>query len=192
MKLRVIDYGHWIFISPGCFISRDVTFDDSIMYKDVVKCNNSDACNDSSLQKFQIEVEDIESNLDSQPSVASTFDRDPLNVTSFSNIGGGAGQWSSSSAPHSLARDKTRRQIIPPVKYITQDPKDLSAFVFLIEQQDNLVDPLSYNEGMSSLDKFKWIKATEDEMDSFYKNYTWIQSTNLKGKVQYDTNDLVS
>jgi len=72
---------------------------------------------------------------------------------------------------YSIVRDKARRQIIKPAKYINNY---LTAYVLSIAQEVNDgVEPVSYTEVVSCVESSQWLGAMNEEIQSLYKNNTW-------------------
>ncbi|KAJ0489574.1 putative RNA-directed DNA polymerase [Helianthus annuus] len=145
--------------SPKVINSRDVVeFREDKTYRDVMGDKTSgDAQKNNSENRIQIEVEAPASEKKagdertSQPETSSS---------------------ACDSDNYSIARDRTRRQIIKPSRY--RSVADLSAFVFSVAEQESIYEPLSFDDALNSPDKSKWLSAMKDEMDSLYKNKTWI------------------
>ena len=153
--------------SPKFVISRDVTFDESSMlYPSKESCNSE---KDDSTQK-QVELE-IGSPGPSQTSSTSQTDQDdepdPHSVED-----------EPVEEEHSIARDRPRREIRPPQRYT-----NLVAYALSVAQETGGDgEPSTYTEAVSSADTDKWMVAMNEEMESLYKNGTWVLVEPPKGK----------
>lgn len=86
----------------------------------------------------------------------------------------GAGFPHSSPPPpapkYNIAKDRIRRQVIPPKRYVKAD---LVAYVLNVEEgTDCCEEPSNYDEVMSSDDSSTWVVAMHEEMESLHKNGT--------------------
>ena len=72
---------------------------------------------------------------------------------------------------YQLARDRTRREIKPPRRYAEAD---LIAHALASVSPEEIPDPTTYDEAVSSKYGKKWLDAMNEEMDSLRKNKTWI------------------
>ena len=77
-------------------------------------------------------------------------------------------------APHeeerSIARDRPRRVIRPPQGYC-----DFVAYALSVGEETNSIgEPTSYSEAISSVDSSKWLIFIQEEIESLYKNETWV------------------
>ena len=70
-----------------------------------------------------------------------------------------------------MARDSSRRQIRAPARYAHAE---ITSFAFNTTKKVGILEPKSYKEAITCLDKGKWCAAMEDEKESLNKNNTWI------------------
>lgn len=73
---------------------------------------------------------------------------------------------------YSLSRDRTRREIRTPTRFLSEDVDIVSSSLALGEE-DELK---SYQEATNGSKKSKWVKAMKEEMNSLIKNQTWFLS----------------
>ena len=79
---------------------------------------------------------------------------------------------------HSIARDRPRREIRPPLRYT-----NLVAYALSVAQETGGDgEPSTYTEAVSSADADKWMVAMNEEMESLHKNGTWVLVKPPKGK----------
>lgn len=123
-------------------ISRDVTFNETEFYKDL-KQQGGESMDRVSEEEIELEVE----NEDRQPSESEeVFDQPALEPDVQQET-------------YNLARDRQRRDIRPPTRY---GYSDLIAFAFCTAEE--LEEPTSYEQPMSSLEKESWRQAMNEEM----------------------------
>jgi hypothetical protein len=129
-------------------ISRDVVFDENFMLKStqgkeqqVPKSSSSS----SDKQMVQVELETPVQENTSQGTETST-----LRIEQH----------------HSIATDRPRRTIRPPIRY---DFEDMVSYALVISNED----PTTFQETVNSQEKSKWMGAMAEEMESLHKNQTW-------------------
>ena len=72
---------------------------------------------------------------------------------------------------YSIARDRPRREIRRPARYV--DSEGLVAYAFTIaEEIPESAEPLTYTEAISCLSLPNWILVMQEEMKSLHKNRT--------------------
>ena len=75
--------------------------------------------------------------------------------------------------PHrSIAADRPRRNT-QPRKRLIEEVNMASYCLNVAEEIEGIAEPSSYSEAIVSSDKFKWMTAMHDEMESLEKNGTW-------------------
>ncbi|KAG8486720.1 hypothetical protein CXB51_020276 [Gossypium anomalum] len=127
-------------------ISRDVVFDETAMLPNL-------SLKDSSNKENQKQVEH-QINTESTPQASIKIEN---RVTS--------------SSQHSIAKNRTKREIKPPKKYAEVD---LVAYALNVaEDIDANREPSNYSEAISCEDSEKWMFAMQEEMESLHKNRTW-------------------
>ncbi|KAD4386240.1 hypothetical protein E3N88_26409 [Mikania micrantha] len=140
---------------PKVKVSRDIVkFKENVTYKDIV--NSSD-------EKGKA-IDKIEKDCGVQFEVESGRDGNHfgLNDDSLRII----------QSSESIAQGRSRRVIVPPVRY--RDREDISAFMFNVAEQEAIMEPWTFNEAISSIDKDLWISVMEDEMNSLQKSEIWV------------------
>ena len=70
-----------------------------------------------------------------------------------------------------LVKDRTRRDIRPPARYMDAD---FVYYALCVAEELEISEPSTYKEAVGSKDKHKWIKAMNEEIDSLLKNKTWV------------------
>ena len=160
-------YKLWNFEERKCVISRDVTFCEDILYKNISTESDKPT---SSKGKEIVEVALPEKT----PEIGE------------SSTGGGVftevepeedlNEESESGSPpidlgnYLLTRDRARRTIKPPSRF---DDGDVAAYALTMAELAEVEEPWTFQEAMNSAEKLKWMSATEEEMASHEKNQTW-------------------
>jgi len=130
---------------------RDVEKEDNINKQVEFKVNSSHKLDtDTSKQPVQEEVQEYVDKLDEAP-----------------------------LAQCNLARDRTRRQIKPPQRYVQAD---VVSFALSVAEDIELQDPVTYREAITSNESSQWIGVMNEELQSLYKNRTWELVKPLKGQ----------
>ncbi|KAG8474542.1 hypothetical protein CXB51_031315 [Gossypium anomalum] len=154
-KASVKGYKLWCPENRKVVISRDVVFDETVMLPNL-------SLKDSSNKENQKQVEhQINTELTPQ---ASTKIKNRV----------------ASSTQYSIAKNRTRREIKPPKKYVEAN---LIAYVLNVAEDIDANRELSnYSEAISCEDSEKWMFAMQEEMESLHKNRTWDFVKLPKGK----------
>jgi hypothetical protein len=75
------------------------------------------------------------------------------------------------SHPQSLVEGRARRKIVRPRRLIQEC--NVAFALAIVEEVDNVQEPLNYSKVILSTDSEKWIGAMHEEMESLEKNGTW-------------------
>ena len=147
-------------MEPGeakVIISRDVVFDETKYYKDLVgeKSNVQAAPRDKGVE---IEVE---------RAVDKQIEEDDAVL-----------EGDSSFRHYQLAQDRERREIRPPTRL---GFADMTAFALISAANIGEDEPISFREAVDSKHGDLWIQAINEEMDSLMKNETWTLVERPKG-----------
>ncbi|GJU50061.1 reverse transcriptase domain-containing protein [Tanacetum coccineum] len=149
--------------SPKIVTSRNVVFNESVMYKDTLKDSGA---GDKSVEELQVEVElqrlnnhtpeeDQKDQEDGDDEDAGNQETDqPPDLTDYQ-----------------LAQDRERRTRTKPLRF--QDESNMAAYAFAAAEEEDTHEPLTYQEAVACEDSSKWKAAMEEEMDSLRKNKTW-------------------
>ena len=145
--------------SPKFAISRDVALNGSALLnlrKELVV--SSDTYETGSISK-QVELE-----VPSPPVMAETPAPEPVEEEPD------VVEEAPPEEERSIARDRPRRVIRPPQRYA-----DFVAYALSGGEETNSIgEPTSYSEAVSSVDSSKWLISMQEEIESLYKNETWV------------------
>ncbi|KAG8488139.1 hypothetical protein CXB51_018349 [Gossypium anomalum] len=145
-KTGVKGYKLWFPENRKVVISRDVVFDETAMLPNL-------SLKDSSNKENQKQVEH-QINTESTPQASTKIEN------RFA-----------SSPQYSIAKNRTRREIRPPKKYVEAD---LVAYALNVAEDINVNQESSnYSKAISYEDSEKWMFAMQEEMESLHKNKTW-------------------
>ncbi|GJV45101.1 retrotransposon protein, putative, ty1-copia subclass [Tanacetum coccineum] len=150
--------------SPKIVTSRNVVFNESVMYKDTLK--DSGAGTDKSVEELQVEVE-LQGLSNRMPEEDHTDQEDGNDEN--------AGDQETDQAPdltdYQLVRDREPRIRTIPLRF--RDESNMAAYAFAAAEEEDTHEPLTYQEAVACEDSSKWKAAMEEEMDSLRKNKTW-------------------
>lgn len=135
-----------------CFVTRDVTFDESKMGYKMANIKES-------ASEPQVEVE-----LGSESTSQGTNDHE-INDENVER----ESQLKQEPGSYTLARDRQRRVIRPPQKF---GQADMVYYALTIAEQIDYQEPTSYKEALAGNDSCKWIEAMNEELESLNKNQT--------------------
>ncbi|KAG8480092.1 hypothetical protein CXB51_025341 [Gossypium anomalum] len=154
-KAGVKGYKLWCPENRKVVISRDVVFDETAMLPNL-------SLKDSSNKENQKQVEH------------------QINTESTSQVSTKINNRVASSPQYSIAKNRARREIIPPKKYAEAD---LVAYALNVaEDIDANREPSNYSEAFSCKDSEKWMFAMQEKIESLHKNRTWDLVKLPKGK----------
>ena len=140
-------------------------------------------CQVEQIQKPIDQVELRESQNTTQTNIDPSVQDDASQAETFVEDGlEGSTSLDESDHDYFLSRDRERRVIRPLQRYAYSACTDLLAYGFMIAIELNKEEPTTYQEAISGEDSIKWMAAMKEEMNSLYKNHTWIMVERLKKK----------
>ncbi|GJX43365.1 retrotransposon protein, putative, ty1-copia subclass [Tanacetum coccineum] len=149
--------------SPKIVTSRNVVFNESVMYKDTLK--DSGAC-DKSIEELQVEVE-LQRLNNHTPEEDQTDQEEGIDKD--------AGDQETDQPPdltdYQLVRDREPRTRMKPLRF--RDESNMAAYLFVAAEEEDTHEPLTYQEAVTCEDSSKWKAAMKEVMDSLRKNKTW-------------------
>nr|GEW12974.1 hypothetical protein [Tanacetum cinerariifolium] len=149
--------------SPKIVTSRNVVFNESVMYKDTLKDSGSGA--NKYVEELQVE-EELQRLNNHMPEEDKTYQEDGDNKD--------AGAQETNQTPdltnYQLARDREPRTRMKPLRF--RDESNMVAYAFVAVVKEDTYEPLTYQEADTYEDSSKWKAAIKEEMDSLRKNKT--------------------
>ncbi|GJX64372.1 copia LTR rider [Tanacetum coccineum] len=157
-------------VKPKIIISRDVVFNESLMYKDTLK--GTGVADSGKEVEFEVELQGS----GVEPTV------DPHT---------GENQGNEDERPHQqnldnyvLVRDRAKRTNTIPARYRDEGNvslsrpsgskvDDMAAYAFAIAEEEDTHEPITFQDAINSSEKDKWVRAMKEEMSSLKKNHTW-------------------
>lgn len=163
-------YRVWLLDEERFAISRNVVFTEDVVFKDLKKETAAeDVSGDHVLVQHEIVLE-----------TGAGMDEVSGGVNPQTEEGSGdlgSGDLESESEQeevqrsYRLARDRPRRQIVPPSRF--NDFEVIAAFALVAAEDVVATEPSSYQEAMDSSESDLWNGSMEEEMDSLKKNELW-------------------
>nr|GEX07623.1 retrotransposon protein, putative, Ty1-copia subclass [Tanacetum cinerariifolium] len=143
--------------------SRNVVFNESVMYKDLLK---DFGAGDKPVEELQVEVE-LQRLNNHTPEEDQTYqevgvDEDARDQETYQppNL-----------TDYQLVRDKEPRTRTKPLRF--RDESNMAAYVFVAAEEENTHEPLTYQDVVACEDSSKLKAAMKEEMDSLRKNKIW-------------------
>ncbi|CAA7047040.1 unnamed protein product [Microthlaspi erraticum] len=175
-------YKIWLLNEEKCVISRNVVFHENVVFKDL-KSEENQASASKALPAPTVSTETF-IRIEDEDDVGAQNEH----VTESVDAGGETQENASSSESdeaetedvsadavdltnYQLARDRGRRQPKPPAKF--SDYSEV-AFALLTAEFVTSEEPSCYHEARRSKDWVKWNGGMTEEMESLWKNGTWI------------------
>ncbi|GJU43455.1 retrotransposon protein, putative, ty1-copia subclass [Tanacetum coccineum] len=143
--------------------SRNVVYNESVMYRDTLK--DSGSCANKSVEELQVEVE-------LQGLNNHTLQKDQTNQEDGDDGDAGDQETDQTSnlTDYQLVQDRVPRTRMKPLRF--QDESNMAAYAFVVAEEKDTYEPLTY-QTVSCEDNSKWKVSMKEEMDSLRKNKTW-------------------
>uniref|UniRef100_A0ACD5WKD8 Uncharacterized protein n=1 Tax=Avena sativa TaxID=4498 RepID=A0ACD5WKD8_AVESA len=157
-------YKLWNPETKRILLSRNVVFNESVMYHDSLPSDPSHVAIGE--EGVRVQVEHLQKTVDNNAVVDDTHEE---------NIDDVVVQHSPTvlqQPQESIAADRPRRNIVPPRRLI-EECNLVHYALSCAEQVENDSEPATYNEAIASVDREKWVSAMQEEMQSLEKNGTW-------------------
>nr|GEU92943.1 hypothetical protein [Tanacetum cinerariifolium] len=162
-------------VKPKIIISRDVVFNESLMYKDTLK--GVGAADSGMKVKFEVELQGSRV----EPIVDPHTEENPTNKDDEQDEG---------PQQHNLdnyvpVRDRAKRTTVIPARYrdegnvslsrpsMSRVEDDMAAYAFAITEKEDAHEPITFQEATNSSENDEWVRAMKKEMSSLKKNHTW-------------------
>ncbi|GJU28111.1 retrovirus-related pol polyprotein from transposon TNT 1-94, partial [Tanacetum coccineum] len=162
-------------VKPKIIISRDVVFNEKLMYKDTLK--GAGAADSGKEVEFEVELQGSRV----EPTVDPHTGENPGNEDEEQD----EGPQQQNLDNYVLVRDRAKRTITIPARYrdegnvsLSRPPgsrveDDMVAYAFAIAEEEDTHEPITFQEAINSSEKDEWVRAMEEEMSSLKKNHTW-------------------
>ncbi|GJV88435.1 retrovirus-related pol polyprotein from transposon TNT 1-94 [Tanacetum coccineum] len=161
-------------VKPKIIISRDVVFNESLMYKDTLK--GAGAADSGKEVEFEVELQGSRV----EPTVDPHTGENPGNEDEEQD----EGPQQQNLDNYVLVRDRAKRTTTIPARYRDEGNvslsrpsgskvDDMAAYAFAIAEEEDTHEPITFQEAINSSEKDEWVRAMEEEMSSLKKNHTW-------------------
>uniref|UniRef100_A0ACD5UZL7 Uncharacterized protein n=1 Tax=Avena sativa TaxID=4498 RepID=A0ACD5UZL7_AVESA len=157
-------YKLWNPETKKILLSRNVVFNESVMYHDSLPSDTSPVAVGE--EGISVQVENLQKTVDNDAIVEDTHEEniDDIVVQHSPTV---------LQQPHeSIAADRPRRNC-GPRPCLIEECNLVHYPLSCAEQVENDSKPATYNEAIASVDREKWVSAMQEEMQSLEKNGTW-------------------
>nr|GEW91411.1 hypothetical protein [Tanacetum cinerariifolium] len=149
--------------SPKIVTSRNVVFNESVMYKDTLKDSGT---SNKSVEELQVEVK-----LQRLNNHTTEEDQTDPKDGDDEDAGDQATDQPPNLTDYQLVRDREPRTRTKPLRF--RDESNMAAHAFVAAEKEDTHESLIYHEAVACEDSSKWKAAMKEEMDSLKKNKTW-------------------
>nr|GEZ56076.1 hypothetical protein [Tanacetum cinerariifolium] len=161
-------------VKPNIIISRDVVFNESLMYKDTLK--GVGVADSGKEVKFEVELQGRRV----KPTVDHHTGENPRNEDKEQD----EEPQQQNLDNYVMVRNRAKRTTSIPTRYKDKGNVSLSrpsgskvddmvAYAFAIAEEEDTHEPVTFQEVINSSNKDEWVYAMEEEMSSLKKNHTW-------------------
>ncbi|GJY83146.1 retrotransposon protein, putative, ty1-copia subclass [Tanacetum coccineum] len=160
-------------VKQKIIISRDVVFNESLMYKDTLK--GAGAADSGKEVEFEVELQGSRVEPTVDPHIGPRNEVEEQDeVPQQQNLDN-----------YVLVRDRAKRTTAIPARYMDEGnvslsrpswsrvKYDITAYAFAIVEEEDTHKPITFQEAIYSSEKDEWVRAMEEEMSSLKKNHTW-------------------
>lgn len=168
----------WLQDDKKVVISRDVVFKEDTVYKNDKSKTSESGQSGEVPNLVRLEL----SETGGSAPVGGATDNDVSD-----GVENGTPEDEDVSGEYQLAKDRPRRQIVPPKRFEdyeceAADGEDIYACYICDMSEDTRAEPTSWSEAMDDPDSDFWTEAAGDEMISLKKNGTWVLVDRPKGQ----------
>nr|GEV77678.1 retrotransposon protein, putative, Ty1-copia subclass [Tanacetum cinerariifolium] len=149
--------------SPKIVTSRNMVFNESVMYKDTLKDSGE---GDKYVEELHVEVE-LQRLNNHTPKKYQTDQEDGDDEDTRDQ----ATDQPPDLTNYQLVQDKEPRTRTKPLRF--RDESNMAAYAFVAAEEEDTHEPLTYQEAVACEDNSKWKATMKEEMDSLRKNMTW-------------------
>ncbi|GJV08228.1 retrovirus-related pol polyprotein from transposon TNT 1-94 [Tanacetum coccineum] len=171
-------------VKPKIIISRDVVFNENLMYKDTLK--GAGAAGSRKEVEFEVELQGSRVELTVDPHTEENpgneyeeQDEEPQQQNLDNYV---------------LVHDRAKRTITIPVRYRDEynislsrpsgsKVDDIAAYALAIAEEEDTHKSIIFYEAINSSEKDDWVRAMEEEMSSLKKNHTWELKPRYKARL---------
>ncbi|GJY83147.1 retrovirus-related pol polyprotein from transposon TNT 1-94 [Tanacetum coccineum] len=154
-------------VKPKIIISRDVVFNESLMYKDTLK--GAGAADSGKEVEFEVELQGSKV----EPTVDPHTRENPGNEDEEQD----EGPQKQNLDNYVLVRDRAKRTTTIPARYRDEGNvslsrpsgskvDDMAAYAFAIAEEEDTHEPITFQEAINSSEKDEWVHAMEEEMST--------------------------
>nr|GEV11308.1 retrotransposon protein, putative, Ty1-copia subclass [Tanacetum cinerariifolium] len=165
--------------SPKIVTSRNVVFNPSVMYKDTLKDSGVGA--DKSVKKLQVKVE-LQRLNNHTPEEDQTDQEDGDDE----DEGDQETDQTTNLTDYQLARDREPRTRTKLLRF--RDESNMAAYAFIVAQEEETHEPLTYQEAVAYEDSSKWKLSCHERRDGFSEEEQDLgvsRSSNWAKAIQY-------
>lgn len=148
-------------------------FTENIVYKDDLKSQSEKGLKKTEVISYVVletETTQDKSKSSDASGIKHSYDTHVEEVESDSDEGENSEDHTSIHGSYNIARDRPRREIVPPAKF---GDYDLAAFALIAAVEVSLDEPRDYQEAMRSKESKLWGGGMDDQMESMRPNKTW-------------------
>ncbi|GJR72960.1 retrovirus-related pol polyprotein from transposon TNT 1-94 [Tanacetum coccineum] len=161
-------------VKPKIIISRDVVFNESLMYKDTLK--GAGATDSGKEVEFKVELQGSRV----EPTMDPHTGENPRNEDEEQD----EEPQQQNLDNYVLVRDRAKITTTIPVRYRDEGNvslsrpsgskvDDMAAYAFAIAEEEDTHEPITFKKAINSFEKDEWVRSMEEEMSSLKKNHTW-------------------
>ena len=185
-------YKVWLLEAQKSVISRNVVFQEEMMYKDLKseeenKKKNPETGESSGSSRVEVhvdvrpdnEVEQHQSNTENFVEGGADMESSSESDEEFIDATEDQNDEEDELAGYQLVRDRARRVTAPPARFTDYS---MVAFALLVSEDVEIEEPRCYHEAKLSKDWSKWNGSMGEEIDSLARNLTWDVVDRPKGK----------
>ncbi|GJU47298.1 retrovirus-related pol polyprotein from transposon TNT 1-94 [Tanacetum coccineum] len=160
-------------VKPKIIISRDMTFNECLMYKD----KGASAIYSGKEVEFEVELQGSRVELTVDPHTGEN----PGNEDEEKD----KGPQQQNMENYVLLCDGAKRTTTIPIRYRdegnvslsrllgSREEDNMTAYAFAIAEEEDTHEPITYQEAINSSENNQWVRAMEKKMSSLKKNHTW-------------------
>ncbi|GKB28461.1 retrotransposon protein, putative, ty1-copia subclass [Tanacetum coccineum] len=161
-------------VKPKIIISRDVVFNESLMYKDTLK--GVGAADSGKEVEFEVELQGSRV----EPTVDPHTGENPGNEDEEQD----EGPQQQNLDNYVLVRDRAKRTTTIPARYRDEGNvslsrpsrskvDDMAAYAVAIAEEEDTHEPITFQDAINSSEKDEWVRVMKEEMSSLKKNHNW-------------------